>query len=225
MTPNVWDCRFWDSSDSSKEIVYDSWWLAAAHLCWKKFASLLVVLFFLCPIKTWIPLQTKIPWYRMIPYYHWYHDTTQKRLGWIFNVNFSVFICSHSPPRIMLGFQEVPESIENSARKNSNKFLHVSFINKSSWINQKLPKKKCGNSLNRTRTVHSIKKSSPKFYQNRDPNNPPSFLPQLAVGPRVTPPFPPPLSPSGGCVRPPPMAGSSLRGKKSSNKEWHKNLR
>lgn len=78
---------------------------------------------------------------------------------------------------------------------------------------------KCGNSLNRTRTVHSLKKSSPKFYQNRDPNNPPSFLPQLAVGPRVTPPFPPPLSPSGGCVRPPPMAGSSLRGKKSSNKE------
>lgn len=99
---------------------------------------------------------------------------------------------------------------------SSKKLQQISpcFLYQQKFLDQpKVAKKKCGNSLNRTRTVHSIKKSSPKFYQNRDPNNPPSFLPQLAVGPRVTPPFPPPLSPSGGCVRPPPMAGSSLRGK------------
>ena len=170
----------------------------------------LLVVFSLCPIKTWMA-PNKNTKNSILP---WYHDTTQKHLGLIFNVNCSVLICSHSPPTIMLGFQEVPVRIENSARKNSNKFLHFSFINKSSWINQKLTEPP------RSQYKKIIKTGILTIHLH--------FCHCEWV--HGSPPSPPPLAPSGGCVHPPPTGKSRSWGtffgeKKSSNKEWHKNLR
>ena len=92
----------------------------------------------------------------------------------------------------MLGFQEVSVRIENSARTNSNKFLHFSFINKSSWIDQKLTEPP------RSQYKKIIKTGILTIHLH--------FCHCERV--HGSPPSPPPLAPSGGCVHPPPTGKS-----------------